>query len=51
MSWNLIAAAERRLSREVPLLHRPRGGDMRVALGYPNSYHVGMSNLVPSAKT
>ena len=45
MSWNLTRYAEQRLAREITLLRSPRGGDVRVALGYPNSYHVGMSNL------
>jgi radical SAM superfamily enzyme YgiQ (UPF0313 family) len=44
-SWNLIRYAENRLSKEIAFLRPPRGGDVRVALGYPNSYHVGMSNL------
>jgi radical SAM superfamily enzyme YgiQ (UPF0313 family) len=45
MSWKLIARAEQRLAQEIALLRPPHGGDLRVALGYPNSYHVGMSNL------
>ncbi len=45
MSWKLIARAEARLAQEVALLQAARGGDVRVALGYPNTYHVGMSNL------
>lgn len=45
MSWNLIARAEERLAREIALLRPSAGGDVRVALGYPNTYHVGMSNL------
>lgn len=45
MSWKLIANAERRLQGEIALLKPPAGGDVRVALGYPNTYHVGMSNL------
>ena len=45
MSWKLIARAEQRLAQEIRLLRPPHGGDLRVALGYPNSYHVGMSNL------
>lgn len=45
MSWKLIARAEKRLAEEIALLKPPHGGDLRVALGYPNTYHVGMSNL------
>jgi len=45
MSWKLIANAERRLAGETVLVRPPSGGDVRVALGYPNTYHVGMSNL------
>jgi len=45
MSWKLIARAEQRLAGEIALLRPARGGDLRVALGYPNTYHVGMSNL------
>ena len=45
MSWNLIANADRRKARETVLLKPASGGDLRVALGYPNVYGVGMSNL------
>jgi len=45
MSWKLIARAEQRLEQEIRLLRPPAGGELRVALGYPNTYHVGMSNL------
>ena len=45
MSWNLIANADRLKSRETVLLAPAAGGDLRVALGYPNVYGVGMSNL------
>lgn len=45
MSWNLIANADRRKARETVLLKPASGGDLRVALGYPNVYSVGMSNL------
>ena len=45
MSWKLIENADRRLAGETALLRPPSGGDVRVALGYPNTYHVGMSNL------
>ncbi|MBI3925955.1 MAG: radical SAM protein [Armatimonadetes bacterium] len=45
MSWKLVKNAERRLQGEIALLRPASGGDVRVALGYPNSYYVGMSNL------
>ncbi|MDO5296050.1 MAG: radical SAM protein [bacterium] len=45
MSWNLIANADHRKARETVLLAPAAGGDLRVALGYPNVYSVGMSNL------
>lgn len=45
MSWKLIQNAERRLARETALVRPASGGDVRVALGYPNTYYVGMSNL------
>lgn len=45
MSWKLISRAEQRLANEIALLRPAHGGDLRIALGYPNTYHVGMSNL------
>src|SRR3954462_4252742 len=33
------------LSREVGYTRKPHGGRLRVALAFPNSYFVGMSNL------
>ena len=33
------------LSREVGAVRKPHGGRLRVALAFPNSYFVGMSNL------
>src|SRR5436189_2222137 len=33
------------LSKEVGYVRKPHGGRMRVALAFPNSYFVGMSNL------
>src|SRR5438045_4385684 len=33
------------LSREVGFIRKPHGGRLRVALAFPNSYFVGMSNL------
>ena len=45
MTWNLLSLTQQRLKREIAFLRPARGGDVRVALGYPNTYHVGMSNL------
>src|SRR3954468_8040733 len=42
------ASAERDrdvLSREVGYIRKPHGGRLRVALAFPNTYFVGMSNL------
>jgi len=33
------------LSREVGFIRKPHGGKLRVALAFPNTYFVGMSNL------
>src|SRR6185312_11813446 len=33
------------LSREVGFVRKPHGGKLRVALAFPNTYFVGMSNL------
>jgi radical SAM superfamily enzyme YgiQ (UPF0313 family) len=33
------------LSREVGVIHKSHGGRLRVALAFPNTYFVGMSNL------
>src|SRR5213594_4071950 len=33
------------LSREVGFIRKPHGGRLRVALAFPNTYFVGMSNL------
>jgi radical SAM superfamily enzyme YgiQ (UPF0313 family) len=33
------------LAREVGAIRKPHGGRLRVALAFPNTYHVGMSNL------
>jgi radical SAM superfamily enzyme YgiQ (UPF0313 family) len=39
------ADARATLAREVGVTRRPHGGRLRVALAFPNSYFVGMSNL------
>jgi radical SAM superfamily enzyme YgiQ (UPF0313 family) len=33
------------LAREVGAVHKPHGGRLRIALAFPNTYFVGMSNL------
>ena len=33
------------LAREVGYVRKPHGNRLRVALAFPNSYYVGMSNL------
>lgn len=45
MSWKLKEKARNRLRQEEGAVSRPWGGKLSVALVYPNSYHVGMSNL------
>jgi len=39
------ARARQVLSREVGFVRKPHGGRLRVALSFPNTYWVGMSNL------
>jgi len=38
-------AARATLSREVGYIQKPHAGRLRVALAFPNTYFVGMSNL------
>lgn len=45
MSWNLIKQCDLRKAEETVISKTKAGGDLRVALGYPNLYEVGMSNL------
>ncbi|MBQ7501131.1 radical SAM protein [bacterium] len=45
MSWNLIKQSDLRKAEEIVISRTKAGGDLRVALGYPNVYEVGMSNL------
>lgn len=45
MKWEFIAEARRILEREQGTIHKDWGGKLPVALAYPNTYHVGMSNL------
>lgn len=45
MGWDEINKARRRLSREQDTISKDWGGRIPIALIYPNSYYVGMSNL------
>jgi len=44
-SWLQRERARELLSKEVGYIRKPHGGRMRVALAFPNTYFVGMSNL------
>jgi radical SAM superfamily enzyme YgiQ (UPF0313 family) len=44
-SWQQRERARDILSREVGYIRKPHGGRLRVALAFPNTYFVGMSNL------
>ena len=43
--WQQVARARELLAREVGYVRKPHGGKLRVALIFPNTYFVGMSNL------
>ena len=45
MSWDEVRKARRRLSREQGTIIKDWGGKIPIALIYPNSYYLGMSNL------
>jgi len=45
MTWDEVKKARRRLSREQGTTIKDWGGRIPIALIYPNSYYVGMSNL------
>ena len=45
MTWEDIKRAKRRLAREQGAIFKDWGGRIPIALIYPNSYYVGMSNL------
>ncbi len=45
MSWDEIKKARRQLSREQGTVIKDWGGKIPIALIYPNSYYLGMSNL------
>src|SRR5689334_23573445 len=44
-NWEHRERARATLAREVGYVQKPHGGRLRVALAFPNTYHVGMSNL------
>src|ERR1051325_117150 len=45
MSWKLKKKAQGLVASEEGVTHKDWGGRVRVALVYPNTYAVGMSNL------
>jgi radical SAM superfamily enzyme YgiQ (UPF0313 family) len=45
MTWQQVEKARRRLSREQGTVVKDWGGRLPIALVYPNSYYLGMSNL------
>jgi radical SAM superfamily enzyme YgiQ (UPF0313 family) len=45
MSWKQTASAQRMLEHEIGTIHKDWGGRLPIALVFPNTYHVGMSNL------
>src|ERR1700704_3794553 len=44
-SWTLRERAREALSKEIGYVTKPHGDRLRVALAFPNTYWVGMSNL------
>src|SRR4029078_13651286 len=44
-SWTLRERAREPLSKEVGYVVKPHGNRLRIALAFPNTYWVGMSNL------
>ncbi len=44
-SWPYVEQARAVLAREVGFVRKPHAGRLRVALAFPNTYYVGMSNL------
>jgi radical SAM superfamily enzyme YgiQ (UPF0313 family) len=45
MTWQQVEKARRRLSQEQGAIVKDWGGRLPIALVYPNSYYLGMSNL------
>jgi radical SAM superfamily enzyme YgiQ (UPF0313 family) len=44
-AWEAREKAQATLAKEVGFVRKPHGGRLRVALAFPNTYYVGMSNL------
>ena len=44
-SWSQRERARQTLSKEVGFVKKPHGDRLRIALAFPNTYWVGMSNL------
>src|SRR6476619_5161761 len=44
-SWQQRERALEVLSKEIGYVRKPHGGRLRIALAFPNTYWVGMSNL------
>src|SRR3981189_2560231 len=44
-SWEQRERAQVTLSKEIGYVSKPHGSRLRVALAFPNTYWVGMSNL------
>jgi radical SAM superfamily enzyme YgiQ (UPF0313 family) len=44
-AWQLKQQARTLLAKEVGYVTKPHGGRLRIALAFPNTYFVGMSNL------
>jgi radical SAM superfamily enzyme YgiQ (UPF0313 family) len=44
-AWEARTEAQATLSKEIGFIRKPHGGRLRVALAFPNTYYVGMSNL------
>lgn len=45
MNHFLVGRYQARLASEVGTIVKPHGGKLRIALAYPNRYHVRMSNV------
>ena len=45
MAWSLKERCRKRISRESGVIIKDPGGKVQIALAYPNTYYVGMSNL------
>jgi radical SAM superfamily enzyme YgiQ (UPF0313 family) len=45
MTWQAVKEARQRLGKERGTIYKDWGGKVHIALVYPNSYYLGMSNL------